>query len=277
MLGAIIGDIVGSPYEFDENNIKTTQFPLVNKKSVYTDDSIMTCAVAKTCLESRKDPETFKYNIKKNLHQFGNEYRNPEGGYGSMFLMWLYTSIPDGDYSKLEPFGSYGNGAGMRVSPVAWYYDTLDEVLEFAKYSAEATHDHPEGVKGAQAVAAAIFLARTGIDKEHIKKYIEKNFKYDLNISLDKIRPTYRMDATCQGSIPQAIRAFLDGNTFEECIRLAISIGGDSDTIAAITGSIAEAYYHVPKSIRDEALKRLMPAASLAKTYYDFVMGCKNL
>lgn len=267
MIGAIIGDMVGAPYEFNENNIKTTDFPLFNEKSIYTDDSILTCAIANACVVAGKSGEDyFRQECIKQLYVIGNEFTGPEGGYGPRFLNWLLT-----DFDKLEPIGSYGNGSAMRVSPVAWYFDDIDSVLKYAKISAEVTHNHEEGIKGAQAIAAAIYLARTSHDKNAIANYIKINFGYDLNKSLDSIRPTYRMDATCQGSVPQAIRAFLEGNTFEQCIRLAVSIGGDSDTIACMTGSIAEAYYHIPKWILNRTISILSKAPTLINSYTRFI------
>lgn len=261
MIGAIIGDIVGSPYEFNANNIKTTDFPLFSEKSAITDDSIMTCAVAEALFYAGNSELYFKETLIETMKTYGQVYQN--AGYGPKFRVWLFNS------SK-EPINSFGNGSAMRVSPVAWRYDDLDCVLRYAKLSAEVTHNHPEGIKGAQAVASAIFLARSGKNKKEIYEYIVSNFGYDLSKSCDEIRPDYKMDATCQGSVPQAIRAFLEGNTFEECIRLAVSLGGDSDTIACITGSIAEAYYTIPFWIKKRVIDMLKPKELLYPSYIMF-------
>lgn len=273
MIGAIIGDMVGAPYEFNSNNYTAKDFPLWNAKSQFTDDTIMTCAIATACIHFNNDDEDFRKMIIKEMHRLGNEYR--EGGYGGRFMLWLMTK-PNADYSNLEPYGSFGNGSAMRVSPVAWRFNTLEDVLKYAKITAEVTHNHEEGIKSAQAVAAAIFLARTGKTKREIKEYIEKTFGYDLNKTCDEIRPTYRMDETCQGSVPQAIRAFIEGVTYEDCIRTAVSIGGDSDTIACITGSMAEGYYHIPTEIRNEAMKRLEHGADLVEITKIFTMMFVN-
>lgn len=268
MIGAIIGDMVGAPYEFDENNIKSKKFPFFDKKSEPTDDSIMTCAIAQACLIADNDKEKFRAACIEQMHLMGEKYPYPMGGYGSMFRVWLDTPI-----EEKQPFGSYGNGSAMRVSPVGWYYNTLEEVLEFAKISAEVTHNHEEGIKGAQAVAAAVFMARTGSTKLQIKNFISETFGYNLSFRLDDIRPTYRMDATCQGSVPQAIRAFLEGETFEDCVRCAVSIGGDSDTIACITGAIAGAFYNIPMLTKLRALHKMVmpPFTTLYSIYHEFM------
>jgi ADP-ribosylglycohydrolase len=183
------------------------------------------------------------------MQDYGKRY--PTAGYGGMFKRWLREEAP-------KPYNSWGNGSAMRVSPVGWAFDTLEETLEAAKQSAEITHNHPEGIKGAQATAACIFLARTGNSKEEIKEYIEKTFGYNLSRTCDEIRPTYQFDGSCQGTVPESIIAFLDSTDFESAVRLAVSLGGDADTMGAITGSIAEAYYGgVPEHIRKEVLKRL--------------------
>lgn len=235
MLGAIIGDIVGSPYEFDFNNIKTTNFPLFNEKSQFTDDSVMTIAVSEGLIESfGSSDEVVSKTIIEKMKYYGSLY--PNAGYGGNFGAWLKT-----DNSK--PYNSYGNGSAMRVSSVAWIFNTLDEVLHFAKLTAEVTHNHPEGIKGAQAAASAIFLSRIGKTKTEIKEYIEDNFGYDLKRSLDEIRPNYHHVESCQETVPEAIIAFLESDSFEDSIKKAVSLGGDSDTLTAITGSISEAFY----------------------------------
>jgi len=239
MIGAIAGDIIGSVFEF--NNYKNTDFKLFTEKSKYTDDTVLTAATAFAILKGIDYGETYR--------AFGNMYTNV--GYGGLFRRWLMKET-------MGPYNSFGNGSAMRVSPVAYINDNLTDVLDEAKKCAEVTHSHSEGVKGAQATAAAIFWARTGKTKEEIRALIEKTFIYDLDRSIDAIRPEYTFNETCQGSVPEAIIAFLESNDFEHAIRLAISIGGDSDTIACITGSIAEAYYGgVPEFIETEVRNRL--------------------
>lgn len=248
MLGAIIGDIVGSPYEFDDYNIKTTDFPLFSKKSEITDDTIMTLAVAQGLMNGKKDPQKTYDEITKCMQKLGNEY--PYMSYGYNFQSWLCSDNP-------KPYNSYGNGSAMRVSSVAWFFDNLDDVEKFAEISALPTHNHSEGIKGAQAVASAIFLARSCKTKSEIKNYIVKKYNYDLSKTCDEIRPNYHHVESCQETVPQAITAFLEGGSFEKVIRLAVSLGGDSDTLTAIAGSIAEAYYSIPEDIKERALKFL--------------------
>ena len=239
MLGAIAGDIVGSVYEF--NNLKSTVFPLITDRSDFTDDTVLTIATADCILSNGKYPEYYKKYFRK----------YPDRGYGGNFSIW-------GESDNLNPYNSYGNGSAMRAVPVGYVSDKIEDVLEEAKKSAEATHDHPEGIKGAQAVASCVYLAGEGKKKEEIKEYITGNFSYDLNDTLDNIRPGYRFDVTCQGSVPQAIIAFLESNDFEDAVRKAVSIGGDSDTIACITGGIAEAYYGaIPEDIKSKILLKL--------------------
>ena len=234
MLGSIIGDTVGSVYEF--NNIKTTNFPFFSKRSNYTDDSIMSIAVADWLLT---DPQHGLYTLEKKLVDFAKKYPCPMGGYGGMFKRWLF-----GDDER-KPYNSWGNGSAMRASAVGWMFDTFEDTERVAKISAEITHNHPEGIKGAQATAAAIFLARNEKSKTEIKNYISKTYGYDLDRNCDEIRKVYDWDSSCQGTVPEAICAFLDSTDFESAIRLAVSLGGDSDTLACITGGIAEAFYKV--------------------------------
>ncbi len=249
MLGAIAGDIIGSPYEFDPNNIKTTDFPLFSANSRFTDDTVMTAAVAEALMDSyRKDDGDVKNTVIAKMREFGRKY--PDAGYGGMFRKWLASKMP-------MPYHSCGNGSAMRVSAAGWLYRTYEETVKAAKLTAEVTHDHPEGIRGAETAAACIFLARCRTPKDQIRAYIEAEFGYDLSFSIEEIRPWYRMDASCQGSVPVAIRAFLEGKDFEETVRLAVSAGGDSDTIACIAGSIAEAYYGVPDEIAAQVLSIL--------------------
>ena len=245
MLGAIIGDIVGSKYEF--NNIKTKKFVLFDKKKCFfTDDSVMTLAVAESVLEYLQDPSRIDLNklTVRNMHRYGARY--PRRGYGGSFLVWLITN-------STEPYGSFGNGAAMRVSSCGFVAKSLEEAKELSKKVTEVTHNHPEGLKGAEATSVAIYLAKTGSTKDEIRDYINKNY-YNLDFTLDEIRPTYKFNETCQDTVPQAIEAFLESDSFEDAIRNAISIGGDSDTLAAITGGIAEAYYGIPDDIKKQAM-----------------------
>lgn len=246
MIGSIIGDIVGSVYEFTPHNIKTKEFELFSPVGSYTDDSILTVATADWILHGG--------DVAHYYAKYAEKYPWPMGGYGGRFKLWAVRTIMKNDY---RPYNSCGNGSAMRVGPVGWAFDTKEEVLAKAKESAECTHNHPEGIKGAQATALAIMMARQKCGKEEIRTEIEKLFDYDLQFTCDGIRPTYEWGGTCQDSVPQAIVAFLDGEDFEDCIRNAISIGGDSDTIGCITGSIAEAYYGVPDDIRDKAMDYL--------------------
>lgn len=239
MFGTIIGDIVGSVYE--RHNIKITTFPLFIKESRFTDDTAMTIATADAILNQRDYGAAY--------HDWGNRYLRV--GYGKTFKTWLASSNP-------QPYNSWGNGSAMRVSPVGWAFDTLEEVLKQAELTALPTHNHPEGIKGAQAVAAAVFMARLGKNKEEIKQYIADTFGYDLNRKVADFSPTYTFDVSCQGSVPEAIIAFLEGEDYENTVRIAVSIGGDSDTIAAIAGGIAEAFYKkIPAAIVAEAKTRL--------------------
>lgn len=240
MTGAIAGDIIGSVYEFD--NIKTTDFPLFTNESDYTDDTIMTVAVADWLLNGE--------DLAKVMQRYGREYPYPTGGYGGRFSGWLREKDP-------LPYNSWGNGSAMRVSAVGWMFDSLEKTLEVAKETAVVTHNHPEGIKGAQATAAAIYLARTGKSKQDIKQYIETTFSYDLGRTCDEIRPFYRFNESCQGTVPEAIIAFLDSSDFENAIRLAVSLGGDSDTLACITGGIAEAFYGIPEDIEKQVSDKL--------------------
>ncbi len=238
MLGAIIGDVIGSPYEFQSD--KTKDFLLFSPDCRPTDDSVITIAVGCACVEANCGNESeFKATLAEKMREIGLRY--PDAGYGKRFYTWL---IMDED----EPYDGNTNGSAMRVSPVAWVVDTLEDVERLAKWSAEITHSHPEGIKGAQAVAAAIFLARTGSDKEEIRDYIQQKY-YDLDFTVDEIRPYYSHDMTCEGSVPQAIVCFLDSCDFEDAVRNAVSLGGDGDTQACIAGAIAEAYYGIPEEL----------------------------
>lgn len=243
MLGAIVGDIAGSTREW--HNIKSKDFELLPKKSFFTDDSVMTLAVAKWLVED----STHETNtLVLSMQDLGRKY--PQAGYGNRFRLWLYEDNP-------EPYNSWGNGSGMRVSPVAFRATSLEECLKLAKRSAEVTHNHPEGIKGAQAIAAATFMAGHGTGKLEIKEYISRAFGYNLNRNIAQIRPTYEFTESCQGSVPEAIIAYLESKDFEDAIRNAISIGGDSDTIAAMTGAIAAAEYGIPQDIAEFCASKL--------------------
>lgn len=252
MLGAIIGDIVGSYYEF--NSIKTTEFELFDPWSRYTDDSVMTIAVAEWLLD---DPSHSHQVLEEKMVKFGN--LDPRAGYGGMFSDWLFYPDSISPNGRREPYNSFGNGSAMRVSAVGWMFDTMEETERVAEISASITHNHSEGIKGAQATAAAIFMARNGASKEEIRSYIAKRFNYDLNRTCAQIRPRYDFEVTCQKSVPEAIIAFLDSNGYENTIRLAVSLGGDSDTQACIAGGIAEAFYGVPDELVVEAAKCIPP------------------
>lgn len=244
MLGAIIGDVIGSPYEFESD--KTKDFMLFVPSCRPTDDSVLTVAVGCACVEADCDNEfQFKSVLAEKFRELAKQY--PNAGYGERFYRWMILN-------ESEPYGGKTNGSAMRVSPVAWAVDTLEDVERLAKWSAEVTHNHPEGIKGAQAVAAAIFLARTGSTKQEIKNYIESKY-YDLDFTVDEIRPYYHHDMTCEGSVPQAIVCFLDSTDFEDAVRNAVSLGGDGDTQACIAGSIAEAFYGIPEEIQEEVFK----------------------
>jgi len=239
IIGAVIGDVIGSVFEW--NNIKTTDFDLFNPACDFTDDSVLTIAIA-DCILNKKP-------FARNIWEYGRKYHGR--GYGGSFGLWLKED-------SLKPYGSFGNGSAMRASAVGFAFNDLETVLEVAKQSAEVTHNHPEGIKGAQATATIIFLARQGKTKQEIKDFISRTFNYNVDFTLDEIRPFYRFDVTCQGSVPQAIVAFLESTDFESAIRLAISIGGDSDTIACITGGMAAAYYkYIPKEILDFVVEKL--------------------
>jgi len=239
MLGAIAGDIIGSAYEW--HSTKKIDFELFTPDSRFTDDTILTVAVADCILTGKDYTSAFQ--------EYGHRY--PNAGYGGMFLRWLASEKP-------KPYGSYGNGSAMRVSPVGFAFDTIERVLVEAKRSAEVTHSHPEGIKGAQAVASSVLLARQRESKDNIRRYIEQEFSYDLHQTLAEIRPHYRFDETCQGSVPQSIIAFLESTDYEDAVRKAVSLGGDADTMACIAGGIAQAFYgSIPSSIITEARQTL--------------------
>jgi len=259
MLGAIVGDVIGSVHEGALT--KTKDFPLFVARSTFTDDSVLTVAVADWILTGK--------NLVDLLHDYFHTY--PGRGYGGMFYQWAIDHVR-------EPYNSFGNGAAMRVSPVGYAFGTIEEVLDWAERSAAVTHNHPEGVRGAQATAAAIFFARQGQTKEQIRGSIESQFGYDLHARLDEIRPTYGFDETCQGTVPQALTAFFESTSYEDAIRNAISLGGDADILACITGGIAEAYYGgVPQELAAPVLaildKRLTAVVDQFRRRFGLVQG----
>lgn len=248
MYGAILGDMIGAPYEFDRGD-KTKEFPMFINESHYTDDTVMTVAVAEALMKTLgKDDVSVRYAVEKSMRKWGRKY--PHAGYGFRFYHWLREREP-------EPYGSYGNGSAMRVSSAGWLYDTLEETRHAAVLTAEMTHNHPEGIKGAEATASAIFMARTGSSKDEIRDYIVREFGYDLSRTCDEIRPDYHHVESCQETVPEAITAFLEGTDFEDVIRTAVSLGGDCDTLTCIAGSIAEAFYGIPEDMIAECRKCL--------------------
>lgn len=262
MYGAILGDIIGSPYEFDMGK-KVKDFPLFSRISMFTDDTVMTVAVAESLMEVLKtkgysvplDADAtleleadFKASLVNSMQRWGRLY--PFAGYGNRFAVWIDSDNP-------MPYNSYGNGSAMRVSAVGFAFDSMEMTRLFARWSAEVTHNHEEGIKGAEATASAIYLARRGASKAEIRKYIEDEFGYDLSRTCDEIRPTYRHVESCQETVPEAITAFLEGEDFEDVIRTAVSLGGDADTLTAIAGSMAEAMYEVPDSIKEKGREHL--------------------
>ena len=249
MYGAILGDMVGAPYEFDRGD-KTKDFEFWNNRVHYTDDSVMTFAVAEALLDAGKyagDEEIWR-RVVDSMRTWGRDY--PDAGYGGRFRLWLKAKEP-------IPYYSFGNGSAMRISSAGWLYDSLERTIEVAILTAEVTHNHPEGLRGAIATAAAIFMARTGASKAEIRAFTQKTMGYDLGRTCDEIRPTYKHDESCQHTVPEAITAFLEGENFEDVIRTAVSLGGDCDTLTCIAGGIAEAFYGVPEEMKEEVDKRI--------------------
>ena len=250
MYGAMLGDIIGCPYEFDRGD-KTKDFPLFSEGSGFTDDSVMTIAVAEALMDTMgQDDRAVKAALVTAMQKWGKMY--PFAGYGGMFLQWLHAENP-------QPYGSYGNGSAMRASAAGWLYKSFDETWKAARLTAEVTHNHPEGIKGAECMAVVIWLARNGKSKEEIRRIVEDTFGYDLSRTCDEIRPGYHHVETCQETVPEAITAFLEGNSFEDVIRTAVSLGGDCDTLTCIAGSMAEAFYGVPEELKEECRERITP------------------
>lgn len=266
MYGAILGDIIGSPFEFDRGD-KTKDFELFSRGCGFTDDTVMTIAVGEALLAVGKDAtvEEIEESVTSNMQAWGKDY--PHAGYGGSFRHWLRKKHP-------RPYGSYGNGSAMRVSAAGWLYDSLERTREVARATANVTHNHPEGIKGAEATASAIYMARHGATKKEIKEYIESEFHYNLHRTLEQIRPYYHMDETCQKTVPEAIIAFLEAEDFEDAIRNAVSLGGDTDTLGAITGSIAEAYFGIPAILIAECKARIDDALmKRVLEEFDYVLG----
>ena len=253
IIGAICGDVMGSVYEF--HSVKTKDFELFPYGSTFTDDTVMTIAIATWLVKDKTSKEVLIDELK----YWGRKY--PNSGYGRMFMNWVHQDNP-------EPYESWANGSAMRVSPCAWVGNSLDEVRELAYTSAVVTHNHPEGIKGALATADAIYLARTGSGKDEIRSHVESEYGYDLSRTVDEIRPTYTFDVSCAGSVPESIICFLEADDFEDTIRNAVSLGGDADTQAAIAGSIASAYWDVPEDIVEESLMWL--DGDLLDAFLDF-------
>lgn len=249
MYGAIIGDIIGSRFEFDRGS-KSREFELFTPRCNFTDDTVMTVAVAEALMNAGKDSDekTIKSELIKSMKMWGQRY--PDAGYGGRFIRWVLSEEP-------KPYGSYGNGSGMRVSSVGWLYDSLERTREVARWTAEVTHNHPEGIKGAESVAAAIFMARNGASKDEIKKFIEDEFGYNLNRTLDEISPSYHHVEDCMRTMPEAFTCFLEADSYEETVRNVMYIGGDTDTLAAIAGAVAEAFWGIPEDIIDSGMNFL--------------------
>ena len=264
MFGATLGDIIGSPYEFDMGD-KTKNFPLFSSRSGFTDDTVMTVAVADALMKTGVDADdaVIKDAIIDAMHHWGAKY--PDVGYGSNFGMWLYLK-------DRNPYNSFGNGSAMRVSAAGWLAETLEDARRLARLSAEVTHNHPEGIKGAEATASAIWMARHGCSKAEIKDYISSEFDYNLSRTCNEIRPGYHHVESCQQTVPEAMTAFLEGEDFEDVIRTAVSLGGDCDTLTAIAGSIAEAFYGIPAELKQEAYNYL--DQDLKKVLAEFEMRC---
>lgn len=264
MYGTILGDIIGCPFEFDRGD-KTKDFKLFSRRSHFTDDSVMTLAVCEALLKVGQDATVKEIGdaVITSMQSWGRRY--PHEGDGGYFRCWLTARHP-------EPYNSFGKGSAMRVSAAGWLYDSLEKTRVVAKATANVTHNHPEGIKGAESTASAIFMARNGSSKEEIKKYIENEFHYDLNRTLDEIRPSFHMHETCQKTVPEAIIAFLEAKDFEDTIRNAVSLGGDTDTLGAITGSIAEAYFGIPEALRSECRNRInKDMRDVVDTFYSLV------
>ena len=252
MLGAILGDIVGSPYEFDKSDKIKDFGPLFISRSRFTDDSVMTIAVADALMKAGTDADekTIKKELIESLKEWARKY--PYAGYGGRFWHWVSSR-------SSAPYGSWGNGSAMRVSSAGWLYDSLERTREVARWTAEVTHNHPDAVKGAEAVATAIFLLRNCETKKTTKEFIRDEFRYDFSRTCDEIRPSYKFDVSCQGTVPEAFTAFFEGENFEDVVRTAVSLGGDCDTLTCIACGIAEACYGIPEDLKNQTINYLKP------------------
>lgn len=250
MYGAILGDMIGAPYEFDRGS-KSKDFPLFSQRSQFTDDTIMTVAVAEALMDTLgQSDEDVKAAVVASMQRWGRNYPNPYGAYGGRFYGWLHSDNP-------QPYGSYGNGSAMRVCAAGWLYDSIEATRHAAALTAEVTHNHPEGIKGAEAAASVIYLARTGVSKDEIRDYVTREFGYDLSRTCDEIRPTYHHLESCQECVPEAITAFLEGTDLEDVIRTTVSLGGDCDTLACISGAMGEAFHGVSEDLVKACRERL--------------------
>jgi len=248
MLGAIFGDVIGSRFEFDRGG-KTKEFKLFTEEDEFTDDTAMTVAVAEALMNAGldADADTIRQEVIRSMREWARKY--PEAGYGGRFLKWLFfTNDP-------KPYNSFGNGSAMRVSAVGWLYDSLERTREVAKATADVTHNHPEGIKGAECTAAVMYLGRTGHSKEEIAEYVIKEFGYEFSETLDQMRLRHEHVESCQDSLPKALRSFMDGTSYEDVVRNAVSLGGDTDTLAAIAGAMAETFYGIPDEIMAEGIE----------------------
>ncbi len=270
MYGAIFGDVIGSPFEFDMGE-KTKEFALFSDKSYFTDDTVMTIAVGEALMDAGRNAEVLEIEakVKASMQKWGHRY--PDAGYGGRFYQWLRMG------EDAKPYGSYGNGSAMRVSAAGWLYDTVDRTREVAAATARVTHNHPEGIKGAEATASVIFMARNQMGKEEIKKYVEENFFYNLNRTLAEIRPGYHHVEDCMHTVPEAIIAFLEGKSYEDVVRNAVSLGGDTDTLAAIAGAMAEAYYGIPMGLVMHGEVYLDPEICRVLERFDKFLGRESL
>lgn len=261
MFGAVIGDIIGSKFEFDRGP-KSKEFKLFSRRDGFTDDTVMTVAVAEALLKAGKSGEKkFKTELIASMKKWGKKY--PYAGYGGRFIRWVLSE-------DTKPYGSYGNGSAMRVSPVGWFFDSIERTRKVARWTAEVTHNHPEGIKGAESVAAVIFLARKGEKKEQIAEYVEREFGYDLKRTLEEIAPNYHHVEDCMHTVPEAIRCFLEGENYEDVIRNVMYIGGDTDTLGAIAGAMGEAFYGIPTDILEKGRKYLMQdIEQVLDTFYE--------
>ena len=267
MYGAILGDIIGSPFEFDRGN-KSKDFELFGPYSHFTDDTVMTIAICDGILKAglMADETTMKTAMITSMQLWGHKY--PHAGYGTKFYQWLAME-------NTKPYGSYGNGSAMRVASVGWLFETLERTREVARWSAEITHNHPEGIKGAESVASIIWMARNGKTKQEIKDYVCREFGYDLSRTCDQIRPDYHHVESCQETVPEAITAFLEGESFEDVIRTAVSLGGDCDTLTDIAAAMGEAFYGCPKAMKLECLGRITDdMRSVVERFEKVFSGC---